>query len=556
MPSKIDILKEAHRRGILPPDKKPLFDEAVKRGLIKLDTTEQKLREDDIIQSPQQMAQQLLGLDKPQETGIGLKGAGEAALTVATGAIAEPIAGLGGIATLASGKSPEEAARIVEETRQALTFTPKSEKGKKALQETGDFLKPMAELFEKAEKGLGDRVMERTNSPALAALSTTLPTLATELIGVGAGKAAISATKKIKNMQKAGKIAREIKDAVPTKEKIKQTSRAIFKEIDETGAIIKEKPLNILINLLESDAKKAGLDIDITPKSNKAIKRFAEFKGKGITTTDLDTLRKVAQNAAKSIESADAAIGVKMVNTIDDFLDNVGENALKIPEGKNAAQIGKKYKIARNLWGRAKRSELLEAAFETARNQASGFENGLRTQFRQILNNKRKRKFFNDSEIKAMNRVVRGDTKENIAKLIGKLGLSEGGATQLIGTTIGIGLGATFGGTPGAIIVPLVGQVSKKLAQRMTRLNAEFADSVIRAGKDAKKITEAYIKHTPENLRNPSELSQLLMRTDIALEKLPNIKLAKQAKDLTLENRALIGASVAAPEIVKATQGP
>lgn len=37
MAEQIELLKEAHRRGILPEEKKPLFDEAVKRGLIKLD---------------------------------------------------------------------------------------------------------------------------------------------------------------------------------------------------------------------------------------------------------------------------------------------------------------------------------------------------------------------------------------------------------------------------------------------------------------------------------------------------------------------------------------
>lgn len=35
MPTQLELLAEANRRGILPPEKKPLFDEAVKRGLIQ-----------------------------------------------------------------------------------------------------------------------------------------------------------------------------------------------------------------------------------------------------------------------------------------------------------------------------------------------------------------------------------------------------------------------------------------------------------------------------------------------------------------------------------------
>lgn len=41
MADQIELLKEAHRRGILPESKRALFDEAVKRGLIAVDTPDQ-----------------------------------------------------------------------------------------------------------------------------------------------------------------------------------------------------------------------------------------------------------------------------------------------------------------------------------------------------------------------------------------------------------------------------------------------------------------------------------------------------------------------------------
>jgi len=308
----------------------------------------------------------------------------------------------------------------------------------------------------------------------------------------------------------------------------------------------------VLANILEYDARKAGIDPDITPKSHKALKRFKESIGKEISTSELDILRKVAQNAARAKEPADAAIGVAMINNIDDFLDNIGNNALKIPGGKSI-EIGKKYKIARDLWGRARKSELLQESFEKARNQASGFENGVRTQFRSILNNKKQRKFFNKDELKAMETVVRGDTKQNIAKLIGRLGFGEGQATNIVGAAIGSVIGANIFGPGGVVIVPLVGQVSRKLAQRMTVKGAEFADDVIRAGKDAKRITAAYLKNTPEALRSSEELSQLLLRTDIALKDLPNIPLANDARRIAIKNRAALAGTLA-PQALKNEQ--
>ena len=143
--------------------------------------------------------------------------------------------------------------------------------------------------------------------------------------------------------------------------------------------------------------------------------------------------------------------------------------------------------------------------------------------------------------------MVRGDTPENIARLIGRFGFTEGGAHNVITAMSGVGAGAVAAGPMGAMVVPLVGQVSRKLAQRMTIKNAEFADSVIKAGKDAEKIAKAYKKHTPKGQRDPAELSELLMKGDIDLSGLKSDELLEQAVQIAQEKKgAAIGASGAA----------
>lgn len=86
-----------------------------------------------------------------------------------------------------------------------------------------------------------------------------------------------------------------------------------------------------------------------------------------------------------------------------------------------------------------------------------------------------------------MQEVVRGTTGSNIAKAIGRFGFSEGHATNILGGSIGVAGGAALAGAPGAVAVPLIGQVSRKLAQKLTRGKADFADIVVRAGSDANK---------------------------------------------------------------------
>tara|TARA_R110000772_G_scaffold14947_3_gene42748 strand:- start:331 stop:2169 length:1839 start_codon:yes stop_codon:yes gene_type:complete len=110
----------------------------------------------------------------------------EPALTMASSIVAEPIAGIAGIAqSLNPYAEPGAGARAVEATREALTFEPKTQSGKEGLQVVGETLAPIGEALSAVEEGLGDSVYDITGSPALAAAATSLPTLAGELLGLG-----------------------------------------------------------------------------------------------------------------------------------------------------------------------------------------------------------------------------------------------------------------------------------------------------------------------------------------------------------------------------------
>ena len=480
----------------------------------------------------------------PQQEGSvleAIRGPAEATAALATGALAEPIAGVAGIAQAINPfAEPGAGARAVEATREALTFQPPSEAGQEALRTVGETLEPVTEAITTAETFLGDKTMELTGSPALAAAATTIPTALAEVVGFAGAKGVTKATQRAKE----GKITREISEAAPSVEQLKDTSRAVYNEIDNLGVSVKPQAYQELVAKLNIEARKGGLDPTITPKTTQALTRFNDRLGDNVTLTELDTLRKVAQNAAKSIEPAEAALGARLIETVDSFLDSVGPGAFDGPPGAKSG-IQKRYKVARDLWGRARRSELLEESFAKARLQASGFENGIRVQFRSILNNKKKSRFFKKDELAAMEKVVKGGKGENIAKLIGRLGFSEGGATNIIGGALGATAGGIVLGTPGAVLVPVIGQVSRQLAQRMTRGNAQFANEVIRAGKDARKITKAYLENTPKAQRNPAELSELLMKTDIDLSTVSDNVVSIEAARIARDKRALAAAAAA-----------
>lgn len=315
----------------------------------------------------------------------------------------------------------------------------------------------------------------------------------------------------------------------PEIKQLKGAARDLYKQIDNLGVTVKPEAVERLSSGLSSEMRKQGFNQRIHPKVSAALDEVSKAASEGPQKLeDIDILRRVAQSAARSMEPDEARLGSIMIEKIDDFLDAAGPATLT---GGKSSDAGVLYKQARGLWGRARKAEILEGAFEKAKNQASGFENGLRVQFRSILNNKKLSRGFNEQELEAMRKVVRGGTAENIAKAIGRFGFTEGQATNMLLSSLGVAGGAAVGGAPGAVAVPVIGQVSRNLAQRLTRKNAEFASQIVRSGKDGKKIVDAYIRNTPKEQRDVGELTQLLInqKADVSkIEKSP-VKLASDA---------------------------
>lgn len=456
-----------------------------------------------------------------------------------SGSVAEPVSGLAG---LAAGPfvGKERAGDVVRDVRGALTSDIGPEGAALAQQAAGAIPQPVKDVFGAVVKKFTDFAdsVAAKYGPAAGAAVKTAPTAVAQLGGLAAGKILLNASKN------SGRVARTLSESAPTKENLKAAASALYKEIDDLGGTVKADAYKTLVDDIASVAQKSGLDKDITPAATRALARLAERVGDDVPVSELDTLRKVAQGAADSMNRTEKAIGNKIISAIDDFLNKADASTISGVAG-DAAEIGKRFKLARELWGRSRRSELLNEAIETARNQASGFENGIRIQFRQILNNEKKRKFFTPDELDAIRRVVRGSSTENLARLIGRLGFSEGSATNMLGASVGAAGGAMIGGPSGAMAVPIFGTLSRQLAQRMTRGSASFADAVVRAGKDGRKIVSAYLRYTPRGARRADELAELLARPDIALQQLPRSALISDAVSLANQRRTALASGAA-----------
>lgn len=483
--------------------------------------------------------------NKPEDQSLGEQalGVAENIGSIVSGAVAEPIAGIAGIVQSLNPFADEGAgAEAVAATREALTYQPQTEAGQQQQEVIGETLAPAGEVISSVESGLGGAALDMTGSPFIASIAHSLPTAALEILGFKGAKKLTGPAKAptTKAIQKA------VVESSPEISQIKKASNAIYREIDDSGVTVKPSKVSSLVSRIDAKTRKAGIDVDVTPKAAGALKRFKSELGEAKNISDIDTLRKVAQGVAGQLDNTEKALGNIMISEIDDFLDTLNPSDLTVPS-KKGADVGKKFKAARKLWGRARRSEMIQEAIEQGGNAASGTENGIRVKLRSIANNKKKSKFFSKPELDAINDVVKGDFKTNIAKLVGRFGFSEGGATNVLSSLAGSFGGASAFGPVGAIAVPAVGQVSRVIAQKLTKNKARFTDAIVRAGNDADEIAKAYLTAVPKAKRSIQDLSDLLSDPNLNLDELKLIanETVKDAVDVA-KGKRVINLSVSA----------
>ena len=480
--------------------------------------------------------------------GEDLLGAAEVGGTILSSAIAEPLAGLSGLVASAFDGA-ETGANVVNIVKDALTFEPRSEEGKAKLKSVAEFVAPIGEKLGQAESFLGESVLDATGSPELAAIAHSLPTAALEALGVKGLKST-----KLKNARLSSNVGEAIQQASPDFNKIKELKTSAYGELDNLGVKIKADTYDKFVDRLALKLNKSGIDPVITPKAQQALNRMIDEKGSPKTLSEMDTIRKRAKAAANDIDNTESALGTQIIKEIDKGLDGL------------SSEIGGKFKNARGLAQRAFKAQDMQDLIENASIQASGFENGLRIGARRLVKQitERKVKGYTPDEKAALKGLVEGDFASNTAKKLSRLGFGNGAATNHLGasSSIGVGgiLGSVFGGPVGTalgvITPPIVGKIAANTVERLTLNKVKFADDLVRAGKNAKAVTRAYLKHTPMKNRNVDDLTTLLLHNDLDLSSIKSLpksadgtsKLIADAKFFAeeIKRRAKQGASVAA----------
>lgn len=278
----------------------------------------------------------------------------------------------------------------------------------------------------------------------------------------------------------SGMIAKRIaKGRLPkptTAEEFKEVSRGLYNTAKEAGVTVKPEAYRKTVGKLVTRLQDFGVDRDLQPRIYSIAKRVAESIDQPLSLPEVDNLRKMAVNVTRDGAPSERAAAGIFIEAIDDL---VADHRNWSGSGRQALNALHK---ARQVWRQGAKQELVEEAVFKAENGASGIENGLRVQFRQILNNKKKRRMFSKDELADIQQIVKGTTKQNIMKLVGKLGYGAGGSNSWLGGTIGVIGGGAVAGPVGSAVVPAVGYGAQRMAINAGKHNVKRLQNTITSG--------------------------------------------------------------------------
>lgn len=266
----------------------------------------------------------------------------------------------------------------------------------------------------------------------------------------------------------------------PTVDDLAAKSTALFQQADNMGVVVKSAPYQNFAANLQTTIAREGVDAQVTPSSAAALNRVVSeaASGQPVTLQQIDTVRRVVQNAAGSTDPNERRLASMMLGQIDDFIDNLAPNDLA---SGASADVGPVLRQARNLWGRMRRTQMIDEATEKAVRRADSTgsggntNNAIRQNLRAILDNPNKRRGFSDVELGAMEDVVRGTPSQNALRLLGKLSPQGNGLM----------LAANFGAAafdPMMLTGTAVATGAKALADRGTQQSANLARALVASG--------------------------------------------------------------------------
>lgn len=275
---------------------------------------------------------------------------------------------------------------------------------------------------------------------------------------------------------------RAAEKAVPSVRDLKRRSSDKFEEAHALGVQATPEKTQGLANQVRAIAVQEGLISptgrvsEAYPKAREALRMLDDYATGPMNVPQMQTVRKVLADAAGSPDKAERRIATLMLRQFDDF----------------TAPLAPQLSEGRGLYSRAMRGDQLETLRELAGSRAgqytgSGYENALRTEYRQLNNRiiKGQERGFTPEQQEAIRKVAEGDALVNAARWGGKFaptGVVSAGLGMGVPFAVGSAVGGPALGSAMGFGAAGAGFLSRNIAERLTNRNAMLAELLARSG--------------------------------------------------------------------------
>jgi hypothetical protein len=375
-----------------------------------------------------------------------LKGLGEVAGTMASGAIAQPVGAAYGVArgltspNLGTQQGVQEAQQAGGELANKLQYQPKTPAGNEMMGAVGE-----AVGASKLPPYMGNIGM----IPSMAQASQMVKPMAQQ-----AGQMAKPA---MADMAQALRRPPSIVKTAPSAEQLAQTSKNLFTSARESGVELNAENFASNMKQIQKDLRNEGYDPRLYPKLSVALDEMTQA-GIPKDFNELSTLRKFIQGAQKSVDPDERRIATILKDDFDNYVSNIPESSVV---GGNKEGL-KQWKEARDAYSKLSKSEVFTDMLENAqldksKFSMSGIENSLAQQIRQLAKNEKKMRLFTQEEQEAIKKAAKGGAGQNALRFIGKFAPTSSVSsipsilTTAVNAPLGLGLAAaSMGARAGA----------------------------------------------------------------------------------------------------------
>ncbi len=243
----------------------------------------------------------------------------------------------------------------------------------------------------------------------------------------------------------------------PTAEELAAKSSQLFKQAEEAGIAFSTPRFAQKMGAVADGLRKEGYTPTAYPKIEAALKELTNPAMRK-DFTELQALRKVIQNAQASIDPAERRLATILKDQFDDYVANAPTSDILGVNTKTGTAL---WKQARSEYSKLMKSEVFENMLENAQLDqskftASGAENSMAQQLRQLAKNDKKMRLFTPAEQAEIRAAAKGSSVQNLLKFFGRFaptgpvsGAFAGGASiyePTVGIPLAIGATAARGG--------------------------------------------------------------------------------------------------------------